>query len=34
MDNAGNVHVFDFNFNYVVLLIKNQGKEPKALKEK
>ena len=34
MDTAGNVHVFDFNFNYVVLLIKNQGKEPKATKEK
>jgi hypothetical protein len=34
MDTAGNVHVFDFNFNYVVLLIKNQGKDPKALKEK
>ena len=34
MDTTGNVHVFDFNFNYVVLLIKNQGKEPKATKEK
>ena len=34
MDTAGNVHVFDFNFNYVVLLIKNQGKESKSAKEK
>ena len=34
MDTAGNVHLFDFNFNYVVLLIKNQGKEPKNAKEK
>jgi hypothetical protein len=34
MDTAGNVHVFDFNFNYVVLLIKNQGKETKTFKEK
>ena len=34
MDTAGNVHVFDFNFNYVVLLIKNQGKDLKTTKEK
>ena len=24
MDTAGNIHLFDYNFNYVVLLIKNQ----------
>ena len=27
MDNSGNVHLFDYNFNYVVLLIKNVVKE-------
>ena len=27
MDTFGNVHLFDYNFNYVVLLIKNLGKE-------
>ena len=27
MDTSGNVHLFDYNFNYVVLLIKNQVKE-------
>ena len=27
MDTSGNVHIFDFNFNYVVLLIKNIVKE-------
>ena len=27
MDNSGNVHLFDYNFNYIVLLIKNHIKE-------
>ena len=27
MDNSGNVHLFDYNFNYIVLLIKNLVKE-------
>ena len=27
MDTSGNVHLFDYNFNYVVLLIKNHVKE-------
>ena len=27
MDNSGNVHLFDYNFNYIVLLIKNLIKE-------
>ena len=27
MDTSGNVHLFDYNFNYIVLLIKNHVKE-------
>ena len=27
MDNSGNVHLFEYNFNYIVLLIKNHIKE-------
>ena len=27
MDTSGNVHIFDYTFNYVVLLIKNHSKE-------
>ena len=27
MDTSGNVHLFDYNFNYIVLLIKNHIKE-------
>ena len=29
MDSVGNVHLFDYSFNYVVLLIKNHTKENK-----
>ena len=25
MDSCGNIHLFDYNFNYVVLLIKNNN---------